>query len=215
MPSETLSICHSCGYGRPSNQTPIEYTEAYEAKYMNYPESDICKIRLQALAQTIKRYKNACMYPINPYTLLDYGCGSGAFVKAAKRSCYCAYGFDVNDFTADLRPPKNFKPDIVTAWDAFEHLTDTQQAEFFKTAENAKIIVVSVPDFTHALNTPDAFNSWRHYRPGEHLHYYTAIALTTRFEKEGFTLSYMSHSEDKVRKAPWKNNILTVGFIRG
>jgi SAM-dependent methyltransferase len=196
---ENITICKSCGYGRPLLQTPMQYDEAYEKKYLAYPEDEINKIRLSFIPY--------------PGSILDYGCGSGSFVKAARKRKYTAYGYDVNNFTADLRPPKKFKPHIITAWDSFEHLTDKQQTDFFKIAESAKFIILSVPDFSTPTKNK-TLSQWRHYRPQEHLHYYTRKALTIRFESEGFNFFFFSHAEDKVRKAPWKNNILTIGFQR-
>lgn len=194
---EDMTICKCCGYGRPSMQTPIQYDENYEKKYLAYPEAAINKIRLHFI--------------LKKGTILDYGCGSGSFVKAARKAGYTAYGYDINDFTADLRPPEGLRPDIITAWDSFEHLTDEQQIDFFKIAESAKLIVLSVPDF----DTPkkdESLEKWRHYRPKEHLHYYTLEALYFRFRREGFIFYLSSHAEDEVRKAPWKNNILTAVF---
>src|SRR4030042_2972648 len=190
---EEITICESCGYGRPSLQTPMQYDEAYEKKYLAYPEDEINKIRLSII--------------LGKGSILDYGCGSGSFVKTAREAGFIAYGYDINNFTVDLRPPENFKPDIITAWDSFEHLTDNQQIDFFKIAESVKFIVLSVPDFS----TPEKYktlNQWRHYRLQEHLHYYTKESLIICFKQQGFNFIFSSHAEDEVRKAPWKNNIL-------
>ena len=200
---ETMNVCLVCGYGRPSLRDPMQYDAAYESKYLAYPEDSINRIRLNfiKLCETVETK-----------SILDYGCGSGSFVKAARLTGYEAYGFDVNDYTADLRPPAGFSPDTITAWDSFEHLTDEQQTELFGIAKNAKRIILSVPDF--AAPDKNKIRQWRHYRPREHLHYYTSAALSIRFLKKGFETVFISHAEDAVRKAPWKNNILTVGFAR-
>lgn len=196
---EEVKICGRCGYGRPSIREPMKYDEAYESKYLAYPEGEINKIRLQFVDAV--------------GSLLDFGCGSGSFVRAARAAGFDAYGYDVNDFTSDLRPPSGFRPDTITAWDSFEHLTDEQQKEFFNLTRHAKAVFVSLPDFESAP-WDDTLESWRHYRPAEHLHYYTAGALAHRFKSEGFTAYKMNHCEDEVRKAPWKKNILSMGFIR-
>ena len=196
---EEVKICDACGYGRPSIREPMQYDEAYESKYLAYPEDEINKIRLNFVAAV--------------GSLLDFGCGSGSFVRAARAAGFDAYGYDVNDFTSDLRPPDGFKPEIITAWDSFEHLTDEQQKEFFELAKSAKCVYVSIPDFESASWNVD-LDTWRHYRPAEHLHYYTAAALARRFKLEGFTAYKLDHGEDAVRKAPWKRNILSMGFIR-
>ena len=207
LPEEDMYICTSCGYGRPSIQNPIEYTEAYEIKYLGYNEDAINEIRIDAVETILD---DLCLHKVAH--ILDYGCGSGSFVKSARASGFIAYGYDVNRFTDDLRPPFAYAPDIITAWDSFEHLTDKEQKQFFKLARCSKAIILSFPDFSTPNETEVL--SWRHYRPKEHLHYYTLESITRRFAMEGFKLYSFSHNEDSVRTAPWDNNILTVGFIR-
>lgn len=207
---ETVTVCRECGYGYPSLRDPIIYSEDYERKYNLYPEHDICNIRLSFVRRAedifLKAHTGKSILKI-----LDYGCGSGAFVRASNDAGYEAYGYDVNDYTEDLRPGKGFVPEIVTLWDSFEHLTDEEQAAFFEKFKSVKMIVVSVPDFSSACLSID---EWRHYRPKEHLHYYTSSALTQRFLKEGYFPAFISHDEDLIRKAPWKNNILSMGFVK-
>lgn len=208
LDSEDIVVCHDCGYGRPSLRDPIQYDDDYEKKYLAYDEKSICGIRLLFVSRA-KQFLDRSFYQI-----LDYGCGSGAFVKAARDDGYEAYGYDVNDYTEDLRPPEGFEPGIVTAWDSFEHLTDEQQVEFFKSAKSANIIIVSVPNF-QAPQKDESLKEWRHYRPREHLHYYTVKSLCFRFEREGYKFAFTAYDEDNIRKAPWNNNILTVGFTKG
>ena len=206
LEKENVFICNDCGYGRPSIQEPIIYDESYEKKYLSYEENKINKIRFKFVAAVSNYYGTS----IND--ILDFGCGSGSFVRMIREIGLTAYGFDVNDFTVDLRPPENYKPKIIVAWDSFEHLTDEQQKEFFDLAKNAKVICLSVPDF----QTPNKnyISDWRHYRPGEHLHYYTIKSISEKFKQNGFQLVNFSHDEDIVRTAPWNNNILSVGFIK-
>jgi len=201
LPEEFLYICCNCGYGRPIVQNPITYSDEYEKKYLSYPEEEISAIRLSLLPHD------------RNLSILDYGCGSGAFVRYARERGFQAYGFDVNDFTSDIRPPSKFKPDIVTAWDSFEHLTDAQQKIFFIRSRTAKYIAISLPDFSSAPQNESLY-TWRHYRKDEHLHYYTAKALDIRMIHERFETILISHQEDEVRKAPWTNNILTMVFKR-
>lgn len=207
---ESVHVCGVCGYGYPTLRTPIEYDEAYEAKYLKYPEDEINKIRIKAVYKTVCSVKNN----VEVKEFLDYGCGSGSFVGALRDAGFSAFGVDVNDFTAHLRPSGYFYPDVVTAWDSFEHMADEEQTEFFEKLESSltSVVVVSLPDFSTPAKD-ETLKAWRHYRPGEHLHYYTELALVRRFADEGFIPVYVSHEEDTVRKAPWENNILTVGFV--
>ena len=204
---EFIYVCKSCGYGRPTLQDSIIYTDEYEMKYLEYHEDAINKIRISFLNSVLNYYGAS-----ENSSILDYGCGSGSFVRTLRNTGWHAFGYDINDFTSDLRPCKDYKPKIITAWDSFEHLNDNQQKEFFDLAKTAKVICISLPDFSSA--DKENIYSWRHYRPREHLNYYTFKSLCIRFAHEGFKVAYSSHEEDLVRSAPWENNILSVGFIK-
>lgn len=141
--------------------------------------------------------------------LLDYGCAVGLFVKVAadagwratgyERSEWAArhgrehYGLDIVVGRGDADEP-DFRQafDVVTMWDALEHLEDPRRvlgliARWLK------------PGGLLALNTVDsgslgarlAGEHWRHIAPPHHLHYFNRHSLRRVLNDNGFHVLQM------------------------
>lgn len=198
-----LLFCENCFYAWQSKPEKIEYDDAYVAKYEQYDEAALSKIRLEFLKTT---------YDFKGARVLDFGCGTGNFVRAARAHGYDAYGFDaVKKFIGKhYAKPKSKKWHVITAFDSFEHLTREEQIEFLKLSPD--YFIFSVPNFEIVLNKIETLEKWRHYKPNEHLHYYCLTSLTEKMEKYNYVLSHFCYDEDKIRKANFKRNILTAIF---
>jgi len=164
------------------------------------PRAALWRKRLELLEQHKK-----------PGTLLDVGCGDGAFLKTAKNSGWTPKGTEVSgwaaqnlqtDFgievkTGDLPsldwPEKSF--DAVTMWHVLEHTLDPL-------ANLRKIRALLKDDGVFIMAVPNAHNHifrmfyplargkfLRYYTPGErelHIHHFTEDTLRLALEKAGF-----------------------------
>lgn len=143
-------------------------------------------------------------------TLLDYGTGTGAFLKHPFRpESLSVEGYDINPFSEyhDVRGflPKNHKPDVMTMYDVLEHLPEPISViEHFR----PKILAVSVP-YAELLKI-DELPTWRHFRPGEHLHYFTKRSLKVLMEKTGYEIEEVSFTEGAKRNPDRPCDIVTV-----
>lgn len=128
--------------------------------------------------------------------IIDVGIGSGQFVK----SCEYAKGYDVNPvgirwlesegLYADMYAGKH---DVMTFWDSLEHIDDISKA----VSMVERYAFVSLPIFE---SESDVLGS-KHFRPSEHIHYFTVSGIIRRFEKEGFTcLEYNQHESNLGRE---------------
>lgn len=124
-----------------------------------------------------------------PVTVLDVGIGDGAFLRAAKaqlRGSWSLKGTDINPAgiqylqergeLAQLEDPDGF--DVVCFWDVLEHMPDPRAA--LKAAN--QVALVSIPIFesqVHAIKS-------RHFKPGEHLWYFTRRGFLAFADQEGF-----------------------------
>lgn len=128
-------------------------------------------------------------------TLLDYGAGDGAFVRAARSWGFDAKGFDVIRaaadalFAAGLYDDEPAIFDVVTAWDVIEHLEDPGLL-LGRVAPQA-LLCCSVPIFADLR----AIRHSRHYRPGEHLYYWTDEGFVDWMKRYGFRLAEKSEHE--------------------
>lgn len=135
--------------------------------------------------------------------LLDFGCGTGRFVEAARAAGWDAFGYDlVSPFERMPCGPW----DVVTFFDSLEHLPDP--AGTIRNL-NPEWIMISVPECCHPTD-PDWFLAWKHRRPGEHLWHFSQQGLDQFMFGCGYRGVEYSHLEDTYRPPENCNpNILT------
>lgn len=110
--------------------------------------------------------------------VLDYGCGIG-FMKV-----FVPEWVGLID-TFDILPvPQtgilNDSYDIVLLYDVLEHIPDFRSIE--SVIKKSKYIVTSVP----VKPTDLPWDQYKHFKPGEHLHYFTDSLLLHIFQYMGF-----------------------------
>lgn len=123
--------------------------------------------------------------------LLDYGCGSGAFINSGHKipGVECS-GYDINPFSEYNALPDNKYPGVLTAFDVIEHM------------ESPRKWLEEYRPFTLILLTPnvaavpkDLIHTWRHYKPKEHLHYYKLESLNALMHKQGYFIEGWDYIE--------------------
>jgi len=198
-------ICkETCAVKSISREITANYDHAYVARYEDYPQAELSRIRASLMMKYVGDFKTIC----------DVGFGTGAFLAEIGRVNPSAtlHGFDVSPY-----PPPDFVKvesnwqekewDVVTFFDSLEHFVDFPKV-------HAKFVVVSVPWF-HSCNGNKWFLEWKHRRPGEHLWHFNSATLPSVFEKMGMRKIYCGNPEDKIRKGDGVlPNILTMIFTR-
>lgn len=155
----------------------IKYDEKYYynlLKIHTHTASQICDIRWKFVSQ-LDFNSN---WPI----VLDYGCGVGWF--AAFRPGFIK---EDNMDTFDIMPVpqtgiRHQQYDVIALWDVLEHIPDfTDLAPLLK---NTDYVAISIP-----IKPKDvAWKDYKHFKPGEHLHYYSVELLEALFKVYKFTL---------------------------
>jgi len=158
---------------------------------------------LEVAKSRLKRLQSVISYAANPplkRRLLDVGCSNGAFVQAASKYAWDAYGCDLSteavphalkDFvaTGDITScgwqRRSF--DAITFNDVLEHIPDPITA--LKAArgilKRTGMLVVDIPD----MGCADAIAQgpkFKHVKPHEHLWYWNANQLRNLLEDTGF-----------------------------
>lgn len=115
--------------------------------------------------------------PTRDWHLLDYGCGIGAMKS------FAPFYFNVDTF--DIMPVPQTgvtrkEYDIVTMYDVLEHIPDFQEVQ--PVLKKANFVVISVPIKPENVD----WNEYKHFKPGEHLHYFTGDLLDHIFSTMGF-----------------------------
>ena len=204
LSAANLRRCGFCGYMGQVKIEPFDYGAEYVAKgYAAAPVLEMSWLRLSILHPFVKKGR-----------VLDFGYGDGEFVRQANRAGYEAYGFDTHN--DNLNCPTvgdcSGKWDAVTMFDSIEHVADLKTA-FDRLDSDVFVITTPHP----GDNPPEGeILSWRHYKPNEHLHYFTPAALSWFFRSRGYRLMHFDNTEDMIRKNPGKDpNVVTYVFRRG
>jgi hypothetical protein len=123
--------------------------------------------------------------------VLDIGAGDGRFVRAARAAGFKAFGAEIIPRAtqalrdAGLYADAGMPCDAVTLWDVIEHLEEPAQYL------DAPLLFASIPVFDDLRDIRDS----KHYRPGEHLVYWTAGGFIDWMAMRGFRLIERSDHE--------------------
>ena len=183
------------GHGKPA--VPQLYDAAYFKKYEHYDRTKLgCNLTDARLAFVRKHYFKG--------SLVDIGIGGGLFVLTAN-----CRGYDINPHArAWLAAQERFvnpslvAVDAMTFWDSMEHMDYPELL-----IQNARQwVFVSMPIYRskeHCLGS-------KHFRPGEHVWYFTKHGLAVFMLQMGFELVAVADFETRLGR----EDILTFAFQR-
>lgn len=115
----------------------------------------------------------------NLRTVLDYGCGV-AWFRAWRPPGVNCYTFDIAMYPQTGVEVMLY--DVTCFWDVLEHIPDFKALEPILALSRKVAVSVPIP------NDETGLNGWKHFKPGEHLHYFTRDTLNALFHKYGFSL---------------------------
>lgn len=199
-----LSVCSVCTH---IFQTDLEVRATYDKKYI--------QDRYDAYATTSSMSWLRAGFlraHVPPGRLLDVGYGNGSFVKTVSNFGYEAFGADVHGCDYGVTEHKLASMNeyqAVTFFDSLEHFSDFDQVKHL--LGRTAYIMISFP------KRPETFPvnlDWKHYRPGEHLHYFSALSIMRLFAR--FRIVARENIEDAIRGPlpSGEHNIETMVFKR-
>lgn len=164
------------GMGYLPAPTLVPYDDAYFEKYVQYAGTDLGR-RLTAARLD---------FSAEAGQLVDIGIGSGQFVAARLEAGGWVRGFDVCPRAVQwleqrnllLSPYEDGPVEAVSLWDVLEHIPDPARL----LAQVSRWVFISLPIFA---DMEEALAS-KHYRPGEHLWYWTHDGLVRWMALQGF-----------------------------
>lgn len=206
-PLHKLLKCDSCSHiWQHPLKIGVEYNQKYiTERYDSYDTTDAMSWLRLGLVRSFS----------GGGRLLDIGYGNGSFIKIAEKAKFEAFGYDVHGL-GERYGVKEASLDegdweVVTLFDSIEHFDDLNPIKSLD--KRASFIIVSTPYRPH--NFPFSLE-WKHFRPGEHLHYFDKTSLSTMFPSHDLIL--ITDIEDAIR-GPCKvngqheaNNIMTCVF---
>jgi Golgi nucleoside diphosphatase len=145
--------------------------------------------------------------------ILDFGYGSGDFLRVMRKLGWNIFGYDVHSLNLGIKNLTqeeilNKDWNVVTFFDSLEHLENFDFIKKLSKKTDNFIISVPATPFDFPINK----NPWKHYKPGEHLHYFSPESLQILFEN--FNLKKFVCLEDVIRGKLQNNsaNINTYHF---
>lgn len=173
---EDLMICAEHGVAYQADREHVLcYDEAYYNKCASYEGQQIAeKINAGRIA-LVSRY-------IGGNALVDVGIGSGEFIRKRPNT----FGHDVNPVAMEWLKRNDLWAKNLSSyagasfWDVLEHVQDP--GVYLNQINLHAFVFVSIPIF-YGLR---AIRLSKHYRPGEHLYYWTESGFVEWMERHGF-----------------------------
>jgi len=126
-----------------------------------------------------------------PNETVDIGIGGGRYVQESG-----GFGFDVcedaNNWLGEkFRNPYHCGPvGAITCWDSLEHIPEPEKL----LGQVSNWIFVSMPIYDNLAGVLES----KHYKPGEHLHYWTLQGFISWCAKQGFECIEVNHAETEL-----------------
>ena len=135
----------------------------------------IVKARYDFIAETILKKEH-----LPDLTILDYGSGVGFMKALAPEWVHQVDTFDIMPVPTTGITRKSY--DIVTMYDVLEHIPDFTDVQ--PILNMAKYVVITIP-----MKPEDvAWKGYKHFKPSEHLHYFTMDLIEHLFDYMGFKM---------------------------
>lgn len=189
--NNTFLWSEELGYGW-HTAPAMNYDSGYFAHYQKLDATPMGAALTKARLELVSKYTET-------YRGVDVGIGGGVYVLRSGGS-----GFDVCNDAVDWLQSVNAYCDpyalghhgtkayvhAVTCWDSLEHIPEPEKL----LAQVNDWLFVSMPIYK---DLQDVLTS-KHYKPGEHLHYWTLAGFIAWCERQGFEVQEVNHAEDEL-----------------
>lgn len=198
MPAITdadLMLCPDFGVAyQADREHVVAYDEAYFDKCAGYEGQEIAQRINRARIALVARH-------FGGGKVVDIGIGSGEFIKSRPNTV----GYDVNPFAIEWLKRNDLWAGHLeyfgafTMWDVIEHVPDP--GVYLKCVHLHAYVFASLPVFDDLYS----IRSSKHYRPGEHLTYWTHEGFVNWMGLHGFLLLEENDAESQAGRESIKS----------
>jgi len=239
--NQTFSLlsCSQCSLWVTAPAPPAEalstyYPSAHYVSHQKKSSSFFDSVYFVARAWMLKRKMAMIERYKRKGALLDYGCGTGAFVKVAQQNGWDATGYEPSENARKNADPGvtivsttqqlNKPYQVITLWHVLEHLPELQAdlVRIVSTLAPNGLLVIAVPNRL-SLDARHYGPHWAAYDVPRHLWHFTPQAMEKLLTQHGLKLVarkplwldayYVSLLSEKYRGAStliaWVNALLT------
>lgn len=202
--------CKSCGFKftnpRPEDSVIGNYYKAESyVSHSNTKKGLINKLYHSVRSYTLKRKVAMVNSYVSRGTILDYGCGTGMFLRACKDNGWNVVGMEPDDSARKLASEQGLNVfsdkgriqtyisdtqfSAITLWHVLEHVTDMEETlSFFKKRLNKDgILVIAVPNHV-SFDAKKYGEFWAAYDVPRHIHHFDVKSMSTLLANHGFKL---------------------------
>jgi 2-polyprenyl-3-methyl-5-hydroxy-6-metoxy-1,4-benzoquinol methylase len=207
----SIRSCDSCGFKFTSPRPEDERLGSYYASedyisHNNQSKGLISSIYKLVRNFTLKQKESWISNYVSRGTILDYGCGTGSFIKYCRKKGWGVTGIEpdpgarsfidnelglsVYSSQLDLEralEAKKFK--AISMWHVLEHIPNLEEClSFLNTRlEDDGVLMVAVPNYK-SFDGKHYSANWAAYDVPRHLHHFDRITISTLFKNSGFQL---------------------------
>ncbi len=204
--SFNIVSCKACNFKftnpRPSD---LEIGKYYKSEdYVSHSDTKkglINRLYHAVRARTLKQKLELISGYVSRGTILDYGCGTGMFLKTCDDAGWKSFGFEPDSDARRLAEGKGLtvgdskevlssnKYDIISLWHVLEHVTDLEETlQFFsKSITDKGRLIIAVPNYTSA-DAKHYKEFWAGYDVPRHIYHFEINSLKKLLGNYGFSL---------------------------
>jgi len=204
--SFNIVSCKSCNFKftnpRPSDSEIGRYYKSED--YVSHSDTKnglIHRLYHMVRTRTLKQKLSLISSYVSRGTILDYGCGTGMFLKTCADAGWKSFGFEPDCGAKKLAEEKGLsvatskedlsgnKYDIISLWHVLEHVTDLEQTlNFFsKCLTESGRLIIAVPNYTSA-DAKCYKEFWAGYDVPRHIYHFEIKTLQKLLGNHGFCL---------------------------
>jgi 2-polyprenyl-3-methyl-5-hydroxy-6-metoxy-1,4-benzoquinol methylase len=201
--------CSDCSFQFTNPRPDINESGKYYQSENYISHTDSKKGLLNKLYQIARDYMIATKYKstvkkYNAKSLVDYGCGTGDFLKYCIDKGHNAIGLEIDDSARKIALNKGCKEvyepshlsnissdsaDIITLWHVLEHIHDLHPTvkHFNRILNESGTLVIAVPN--HESHDAKHYGKyWAAYDVPRHLYHFNIASMIRLMNDEGFKL---------------------------
>ena len=204
--SFNIVSCKACNFKftnpRPSDSEIGKYYKSED--YVSHSDTKkglINRLYHAVRSRTLKQKLGLISSYVSRGTILDYGCGTGMFLKTCADAGWKSFGFEPDPDAKKLAEGKGLsvatskdalagnKYDIISLWHVLEHVTDLDQTlQFFsKNISDKGRLIIAVPNYTSA-DAKHYKEFWAGYDVPRHIYHFEINTLKKLLGNYGFSL---------------------------
>lgn len=195
-----LALCREHGVAYQRDMTKlVAYDAPYYAKCLSYEDQKIALAINAGRIALVNRH-------VGTNRIVDVGIGSGEFIKKRPDT----FGHDINPVAIEWLKRNDLWAHRLgdfsghTYWDVIEHVPEPET--YFRQIHLGAFLFTSIPIF-YGLG---GVRLSKHYRPGEHLYYFTEDGFVEWMNRHGFLL--LERDDFEIRAG--RESILSFAFKR-